>query len=265
MRIEPYTWGDLDDLPELEPENYEAVIARLRWHLSTPYAIAIKAVFGEVMVGGAGMAVAHEGSGWIGERLMMPRFRTAVLESQLINALCVELKIRGCHTILSLANEEQRTHLERLGFTEDGCYVRYAGGKCEWPTMDEVGLCEPYHSMGIIRLDRMVSGEDRRTLLSEHFYAGRVLIGKGRTLGYYLPLLGDGLIIAEQPWAGLELLRWHLPHVTEVVLPEANSGVLEFLQERGYTEQGREWRMVLGDRLPWRPEMIFGRIGGNLG
>lgn len=37
------------------------------------------------------------------------------------------------------------------------------------------------------------------------------------------------------------------------------------VQERGYSGQGREWRMVRGTPLPWRPEMIHGRIDGGLG
>lgn len=167
--------------------------------------------------------------------------------------------------MLALANADERSALERSGFTVDGCYVRFAGGTCELPTRNEVELCAPQHELGIIRLDRMASGEDRRALIREHLYAGRIFIHERRVMGHYLPLLGEGLIVAEHPVAGLELLRWHLPHVTQVVLPEANSLALAFLRERGYTEQGREWRMVRGTPLPWRPDMIYGRVGGNLG
>lgn len=55
------------------------------------------------------------------------------------------------------------------------------------------------------------------------------------------------------------------PHVQEVTLPEANSAAVEFLLQRKYTEQRRVLRMRRGPALPWRPEMVWGRIGNNLG
>ncbi|MBK7556071.1 MAG: hypothetical protein IPI55_16130 [Flavobacteriales bacterium] len=70
--------------------------------------------------------------------------------------------------------------------------------------------------MGVLHLDKLAYGEDRRELISEHFYASRVFMHKGRVLGTYMPLLMDELIVAENSYAGCELLRWHLPHVTEV-------------------------------------------------
>ncbi|MBK7556070.1 MAG: hypothetical protein IPI55_16125 [Flavobacteriales bacterium] len=53
----------------------------MRWHLSTPYAIAIKRIFGEALISGLGTAIVHNGTGWIGERVMMPRFRGPELEA----------------------------------------------------------------------------------------------------------------------------------------------------------------------------------------
>ena len=78
-------------------------------------------------------------------------------------------------------------------------------------------------------------------------------------------LLGEGLLIAQSAFVGEELLRWHLPHVTEIWVPEQNSAAVDFLQRRGYQEADRVTRMGRGPALDWRPEMIFGRIGANLG
>lgn len=265
MTIAPFTLEDLEDLAELEPADWDLMMGRLRWHLSTPYAVAIKSVFGEAMVSGLGTAIAHNGSGWIGERLMMPRFQGPELEGELLDALMQELDARDCATLLALVPAESKAVFAERGFAHEGDYVLYAGGKSEAPTLDEVELCEPHHSMGILHLDRNATGEDRRILMSEHFYAGRIYVEKGRVRGTYLPLLGDGLVQADRPDVGEELLRWHMPHVTEVWVPEANAVAQEFLQIRGYTVQGRRHRMRHGTPVAWRPEFNYGWISERLG
>lgn len=266
MTIAPFTLEDIEfDLVELEPADLDAMEGRVRWHLSTPYAVVLKSIFGEALISGLGTAIIHNGTGWIGERLMMPRFRGWELEAELVSGLLLELRERGCTSCMVMVEEHQQTHYEALGFQADGIYVTYAGGQCEAPTLDEVELFEPHHSMGVLHLDKQAYGEDRRALVSEHFYASRVFMRKGRALGYYVPLLIDGPIVAENSFAGFELLRWHLPHVTEVTLPEGNAAALEFLQERKYTEQRRLLRMVHGPRVPWRPEMVYAWTSRTLG
>ena len=265
MTIAPFTLDDIITLTKLAPADWDAMMARLRWHMSPPYAVAIKSVFGEALVSGLGTAVAHNGSGWIGERLMMPRFKGPELEGELLDALMKELHTRECTTIYALVPAESLPVFEARGFVREGDYVCYAGGKSEPPTLDEVELCEPHHSMGILHLDRVASGEQRRVLISEHFYASRIYVEKGRVRGSYMPLLGDGLLLADRPDVGEELLRWHMPHVQEVWVPEANPVAREFLSIRGYTEQGRRYRMHQGPALPWKPEMVYGWINERLG
>lgn len=266
MTIAPFELEDIEfDLAELEPADWDAMAARIRWHLSTPWAVALKSVFGEALVSGLVLGIAHNGSGWIGDRLMVPRFRGDELETGLVRAACEALEAQGCTSISVLVEESKQALYAGLGFVEQGAYVNYADGQCEVPTLDEVELCEPHHSLGILRLDKLASGEDRRVLISEHFYASRIFVNKGRVQGNYMVLLGESLIVAENTFAGFELLRWHLPHVTHIWLPEANTAAVEFLQDRKYVERGRVLRMTKGEPLPWRPEMIYGRIGNNLG
>ena len=113
--------------------------------------------------------------------------------------------------------------------------------------------------------DKQPYGENRRDLVSEHFYARRVFMHKGRVLGTYMPLLMDELIVAENSYAGCELLRWHLMHNAQVTLPEGNAAALEFLQQHKYTEHARLLRMVHGPHVPWRPEMVYAWTSRTLG
>lgn len=264
--IEKWELSDIEfDLAELEPADWDAMAGRIRWHLSTPYAVAIKSIFGEAFVSGLGLAIAHEGSGWIGDVLMHPRFRGDHLNAHIVKALLAELHAKDCTTVSVLVPPEREDFFAALSFQHAGTYARYADGKCEAPTLDEVELCEPHHSMGILRLDKLASGEDRRALISEHFYASRIFVNKGKVLGNYIVLLGEGHVVADNAHAGLELLRWHLPHTDHVWLPETNTAAVEFLQDRKYTLTDRVVRMYHGAPLPWRPEMVYARIGNNLG
>jgi hypothetical protein len=73
-----------------------------------------------------------------------------------------------------------------------------------------------------------------------------------------------GFIVAENLFAGEELLRWHLPHGSEIALPDAMLRLTSY-EQRKYTEQRRVLRMVRGPKHNWRPEMMWGRVGDNLG
>ncbi|MEO7081625.1 MAG: hypothetical protein ABIY71_08860 [Flavobacteriales bacterium] len=265
MTIEPFTLEDLEELAELEPADWDAMMARLRWHLSTPYAVTIKSIWGEALLSGLAMAVAHNGSGWIGDRLIMPRFQGPEVEGELLDALMQELHARECASVMALVTAESLPVFESRGFVRDGDYVCYAGGKSEPPTLDEVELFEPHLSMGVLHLDRSATGEDRRTLMSEHFYAGRIYVEKGRVRGTYLPLLGAGILQADRADVGEELLRWHLPYVQEHWVPEANTVATEFMELRGYTQQGRLHRVRHGAEVAWRPELNFGWVSERLG
>ncbi len=224
-----------------------------------------QSISGEALINGLGLAVAHKGSGWIGDRLMHPRYRSQELEGELLAALLQNLEAKQCTTQFALVADASVPVFSAQGFVPEGHYVTYGGGQSEVPLLDEVELCEWRHWPGILRLDALASGEDRSELVSEHFHASRIFMNQGRVLGHYMVLLGEGLIVAQSAYAGEELLRWHLPHVEEVTLPEANRQAIDFLQRRKYTERRRVLRMRRGPALPWHPEMLWGRIGNNLG
>jgi ribosomal protein S18 acetylase RimI-like enzyme len=83
--------------------------------------------------------------------------------------------------------------------------------------------------------------------------------------GYYLPTLGDGLIIANNEIAGIELLKLHLSHNKQVVIPIENNAAQKFLQETGFEEIKQIKRMRLGNERKVQFANIYNRIGGNVG
>lgn len=250
------------DLAELQPADAGLMAARIRWHMRTPYAVAIKAVLGEALLGALGLGMVHGGSGWLGDRLVHPQHRSDELEAQLVEALVRALHARGCSSVSALVPAPRAAFFEALGFRAHGAYAHYTGGRCESPTLDEVVLCAPEHVVGLLRLDEQASGEDRRAWITEQLYACQVFVGGGRVLGYYAPLAGDGVVVAANAHAGCELLRWHLPHTRGLWLPEANSAAIAFLEERHYSADARLLRMVRGAPPAWRPELVY--AGGGV-
>ena len=54
ITIAPLEPKDLHDLLDLKADDHAALLAHLRWCISTPYAIALEVVFGEALICGVG-------------------------------------------------------------------------------------------------------------------------------------------------------------------------------------------------------------------
>jgi len=265
MFIAPFIEEDLEDVAELEPPDWDDLMAKQRWYMSTPYCIPLKAVFGEALISGAANAILHEGSGWIGSMHIVPRFKDDGVDTMLVRALIEQMETRGANTISVIATMEQQALYAAEGFEVETEYLHFADGEQDAPTEDEVELYEPHHALGMLHLDRRASGEDRRTLISEHSYAGRIYVRNQRVLGYMLPILGEALVIAQDPHSGLELLRWQLPILNKVCVPQENIAAVEYLVDHKYVEYKRTIRMYRGKKLEWHPEWLYSRISDQLG
>jgi Acetyltransferase (GNAT) family/Acetyltransferase (GNAT) domain len=221
-------------------------------------------VHGEEIIG-MGNALCHAGTAWLGQLVVRPSHRGHGVGRAIIEALLQHIEARGC-TAVSLSTPPDHVLLfQRFGFVPVSGYVRYTGGTSEQPTHPGTTVFEPQHTLGLLRLDQLASGEDRRVLLLEHSYAGQVHVRKGHVLGYYLPLLGEGLIVASDAFVGAELMRWHLVNGPTLVVPEENAAAIAHLVEGGYSAQERVVRMQRGTPVPWRPQLVFGRINAHLG
>ncbi len=85
-------------------------------------------------------------------------------------------------------------------------------------------------------------------------------------MGYLIPGLREGLIVAENEEAGFALMNAKYATVDKAVLPADNKAGVDFLLKRGFADTGKKGtRMIRGKDIPWKPEMIYSRIGGNVG
>ena len=95
----------------------------------------------------------------------------------------------------------------------------------------------------------------------ENEYLGRVYLDGRHVRGFALPLLGEGLIVADAPMVGLELQRWLFPVQDHLLLPE-NSAAHAHLIEHGYRKEVVGVRMVHGPALVRNAAMIFAEAFG---
>lgn len=84
--------------------------------------------------------------------------------------------------------------------------------------------------------------------------------------GFYIPGLGEGPVFALTADAGRELMRFKYSGVDRATIPGEKQAGIEILKRLGFKETDTTGkRMILGPDIGWKPEMIYSRIGGNLG
>jgi len=79
-----------------------------------------------------------------------------------------------------------------------------------------------------------------------------------------MPTFGEGLIIATNKFAGIELMKYRLKTNNVVILPENNRSAVEFLLLINFTQFKPMKRMWLGEKTIWQPEKLYNRIGSAI-
>ena len=254
VQIIPLTLELIEQAAHPWPDRWEEQLGRLRWHLSTPYAIALMAeIFGDVI--GVACGFVQDDVGRITVLGSLDE-ADAEVRKWLTDALIDSLTEQGCTSIELVAAPADVAKWQGVGFAPHETILRYTGGKFLQATRDEVIHHEPEHRLGILHLDRKAFGYDRSTLVMEHIYLCVVYMEGTRIRGYSLSLLGEGLIIADAPDVGLELQRWHFPIQEHILLPEG-SGAHEHLTKQEYRNEVEGIRMVRGEVMPLQVDMCF--------
>jgi hypothetical protein len=158
---------------------------------------------------------------------------------------------------------------EKLGFKKVSSYCFFRGSKLNIKVNDENirPLIQP-HFEPLLQIDREISGEDKRQML-ESFNSkgwGYFDIDSQELTGYYLSDIGEGLVIAKDAISGTELLNLkHSFKEGKAVLPDENEDGKKFLTSNGFQNYSKASRMILGEEIKWKPNLVFSRIGGFYG
>lgn len=228
-----------------------ALLARVRWYLHTPFATVLAAWHGDRLAGLATAWRLHEAA-CITTLYVQPD--DPAVFAALAEALLAALVPDDAPCVVH-ATPAQRAQWSALGFMEQHTLLRLTGVRFTAPQRGAVVALEPQHWLAVFRLDRLATGLDRRALLLEHGYLGQVYEEGGRVRGFYLPLLGHGLIVADAPHVGLELQHWLHPVQGHVLLP-ATSPALEELSTQAKAVSTEALCLVRGTLSP-QAEMLY--------
>ena len=216
------------------------------------------------------------GVGWIGHVVVHPDCRRRGIGSALVEAVIARLEEAGCRALLLIATDLGRPVYEKLGFRVDSLYARLNG-----PTLDAFPMHPDLRALAesdlpaIRSLDRLASGEDRAAhlrLAPSGWVVGGA--GPGEVRGFYLPLpWAEGPLVATDPEAMALLLdaaratakAQRGQSEVRFTIPAENAAGIAHLRACGFVETPPLPRMIRGEPLAWRPELVGGRFSGALG
>ncbi len=268
MTIRPFTEKDLSHLHTLQPEGWVPIEPSFTFFLSQPFCFPFVAVKDGQIVGTAN-GIQNGRSAWISHIIVAPGSRRRGIGAQLTHFILDELSRRGNKTILLVASEMGEKLYPRFGFRTVGHYLFYRGESPDTQTLSPyIRVAQLGDEQTILALDKKMSGEDRSALLKLHLRGAYVYECSfpRRLCGFYMPTLGEGLVVARDNDAGIELFKKRLfTHPERIVVPKDNVVVNEYLAALGFAHISTAPRMVLGKNVRWRPRFMFSRVGGWYG
>jgi len=266
MILEPVSESDIDSLRELQPDGWPDIVPNFKIYTSSSFCFPVKAKLDDI-IAGVGAVIKFGNTGWLAHIIVRPEHRNKGIGGAIVDHLVNNMKAEGCESVSLIATELGYPVYKRFGFVDQEDYIFFERRE---PLKNQrlPGNIIPYsinHAEKIFSLDRAVSGEKRFELLVDRLETAFVFERGGNVAGFYIPDLGEGLIIANDAEAGIELMKARLSNTNKSVLPVCNEKATEFLRANGFVEIKRAKRMILGKKFEWQPAKFFNRAGGNVG
>ena len=176
-------------------------------------------------------------------------------------------KLQSCKTINLIATELGAPVYEKLGFITETEYLFFKDLNIQSVNNNSANIIkyQSNYRNQLSEIDYKVSGENRFIQLEKHLTEALVYMIDEEVHGYYLPTLGEGLIIAINSLAGVELMKIRLSISTNAAFPIENFEATELLLRLGHKPFKKAKRMRLGMEREWQPATMYNRIGGNIG
>jgi GNAT superfamily N-acetyltransferase len=266
MQVAEITVHDLEELKELQPDGWPDIMPHYNFYVNSPFCKPIKISLNN-RIAGIGSCILHQSTAWLGHIIVHKEFRNRGIGTAVTKVLCERLSKGQFHSISLIATELGEPVYKKLGFKEETKYhfFKNEGIKnldYETEKITDNGLD---YTSEILNIDRLATGEDRHLLLQDHLSEAKVFIRRNKVLGFYMPTLHEGLVVSTDKLAGIELLKLRLQNKSVSILPRENEAAIRFLTENNFKFYQKGTRMSLGQKAGLVPEMLFNRIGGNLG
>jgi GNAT superfamily N-acetyltransferase len=268
MIIRKFKLKDIEQIKHLQPEGWDDIKHFFRFFYEQSFCHPVVAIVDHKIVGVAN-GILNDGTGWLSHIIVDHDYRGRGIGYKLTEHIMEFLSSHGCKTQLLIATELGEPVYRKLGFKTVTYYNFYKGPKLDLSVhLNNIRPLDREDVDAIYDLDREITGEIRKNMLQNYLLNGWVFQDQNSTnlKGYYLSDMGEGLIVAKDNEAGLELLRLkHSLNECKTVLPQENKAGQAFLLSSGFTRFLSATRMLLGEEIKWRPELIFSRTGGYYG
>ncbi|MFI5151232.1 MAG: GNAT family N-acetyltransferase [Bacteroidia bacterium] len=266
IQLTPFEEQDLIQLDELQPQGWQDLKITFQNYLKSGICFPFKHMNGDKLIG-IGASIIHRDTAWLGHIIVHPGYRNKGIGLEITQALAEFSHAQYCNTIYLIATELGAPVYVKAGFETETEYLFYKDINLltEHPVSEYIAATSDADITQILSLDKLASGEDRAEHLSAYLKGSFVYRKDDGIEGFYLPAWGDGLITARNGSAGLELMKLRLMQQDSACFPAENIVASAYFKETGYKACRTAKRMRLGVKRPWKPTMLFNRIGGNLG
>lgn len=265
MQIQPFQYEDIHKIADLTPEKWNNIRPGFTFYMDAPFCYPIKITIDGQIVG-LGATIVHDDIAWLGHIIVHPDQRGKGIGKQMTQALVDIAKQKHCGTIYLIATHLGFPVYEKTGFLIETEYLAFKDINLEkTPVSANIIPYQPAFKAAIASIDKITTGEARMMHLESFLETGAVYKTQDQVQGFYLPDLGEGLIVANNTAAGIELLKLHLQKTDRVVFPKENLNARDFLYQNGFKEYDVVKRMRIGHSRPLQLEHIYSRVSGSIG
>jgi len=257
------TLNDLPKIHHLQPDEWEDIIPWFRFYCNNPFCHPVVAEDNHAIIG-IGTAISNGNSGWLAQIIVEENHRGKGIGYAITKHLIQTLQLSGAGTIHLIATEMGFPLYVKMGFQKITEYAFFRGTwNNEYHRHPNIRPFKKTDLALITELDQKVSGENRMPML-EKFSTNILVYEKNNHIsGYFFQDFGEGMIIASDQEAGIELLKLKLQSgKIKTVIPVENKSCISFLKGIGFEHYNSAQRMIHGSDFHWKPECIYSRAGG---
>ena len=267
MIIEDIQLKDMEQVKKLSPKDWGDITPIIKYYIHSSFCFPMKVCIDKKIVG-IGTGILHDQTAWLAHIIVHSQFRNQGIGSKIVQELINIIRTKGYSTISLIATESGFPVYKKAGFREITRYqflVRDQQRRKTYSKSNHIVAYQEKYKSDLLSLDATITGEERSNLLVSCLSDCCVYLKDSRVTGFYMPNLGEGMIVADDAEAGIELMKIKYSTCDKAVLPIENRIGIEFLKENGFSETIQARKMILGEEILWEPSKIYSRIGGNLG
>jgi GNAT superfamily N-acetyltransferase len=263
MKIQAITANDIAEIDAMRPKDWGSLVAHLQYYINMPNCFPLKLVEDNKIIG-IGNTILHKNTAWLSHIIVHEEYRGKGLGTTITQALINSVPTTH-KTILLIATELGEYVYKKLGFETETEYIAFKDVKIDVPSSPLIQPFEEKYRGDLHSIDTNISGESRFETLNPHLAHAQIFVQNNQIEGFYAPTFGDGLIMANTPDAGIELMKYRLKSNGLCLFPVENSAATSFLVANNYSPVKQMKKMRLGEKIKWEPQNIYNRAGGNFG